>query len=724
MPVIDVVYTWVNGSDPRWLERMIYFKAKIDDGINGADTAENKSGGGEPQGADDVAGVHRYRDNGELKYSLRSVEKYAPWVRRVFIVTDNQVPAWLDLSNPRVDIVSHEQIFPNVTALPSFSSPGIEASIHRIPGVAEHILYLNDDVMLGAPVMPTDFFTPSGGQKLYLAWDLPSCSEGCEYSWVGDGYCDAACNVAACSFDNGDCLNATDHGGYDAGFDGDHTWKSYDDEQEYYCSPSCPKSWLADGSCDASCSVASCLFDMFDCHPNMEQLAEFPRVYVQLDSTQTGIIRLPYGTEAIAIEYSKLGLNATDELKSVDLQRSSLIARSVVNIENRLLLIILRRQQASSDVSAIWGGPSVCGYERLNGICYSQMKAGLRLSSCSKTFGCERKRALQDALHLCSIRGEECDGVTEDHDGQFQTRTGQLLFSSLGENSWTKEQCPASDAETMVPREGCRFNATAMLPTKTLAFRLSFALGGQRVYRLTGALEDTSTNSDTGSSSTRRLEGLVESANIRHLVTSIRLNESDDLGNVLSGASENSLIRRLDTFGDSLRHVNGVYTRAFGHSVRRVPAHMPHFLQREEIKRMQERFAREFEATRFHRFRSNKDMQFSFAYMYWLVQQSSQPEMSLDEFFRVELDVDKDGKLNANELRTMVAVAAGSEDLETTLPDMMSQVEACLDHSEPAEMTLDQFKSCDVAGKMSEILWFLSCDNLVLMYSKGCIEAL
>jgi len=66
---------------------------------------------------------------------------------------------------------------------------------------------------------------------------LAGCAPGCWPSWIGDGYCDAACNVAACSYDNGDCN----------------------------CAPGCWPSWIGDGYCDAACNVAACSYDNGDC---------------------------------------------------------------------------------------------------------------------------------------------------------------------------------------------------------------------------------------------------------------------------------------------------------------------------------------------------------------------------------------------------------------------------------------------------------------------------
>ena len=73
----------------------------------------------------------RYADYEQLRYSLRSLEKHAPWVRQVFLVTAGQIPYWLNLDHPRLTVVTHEEIFERQEHLPTFSSPAIEANIHR-----------------------------------------------------------------------------------------------------------------------------------------------------------------------------------------------------------------------------------------------------------------------------------------------------------------------------------------------------------------------------------------------------------------------------------------------------------------------------------------------------------------------------------------------------------------------------------------------------------------
>lgn len=138
---IDLVYLWVNGNDPEWIAK------------------KNACIGGLSEGAENCKG--RYVDNQDLKYSLRSVAKYAPWIHRIFIVTDNQVPDWLDTTNPKIRIVDHTEIMPS-ECLPCFNSVVIEHHLHKIPGLAEHFLYANDDMYINQPVTPETFFAKDG----------------------------------------------------------------------------------------------------------------------------------------------------------------------------------------------------------------------------------------------------------------------------------------------------------------------------------------------------------------------------------------------------------------------------------------------------------------------------------------------------------------------------------------------------------------------------------
>ena len=143
---IDVVYTWVDSDDPGWQR----------------DFAEARGLPGSADGHESSWSPSRFTSRDELRYSLRSVAAYASWVRTIFIVTNGQVPAWLDTDHPQIRVVRHDDIFADPSHLPTFSSHAIEANLHRIPGLAQHYLYLNDDVFLARPLRPEHFFTGSG----------------------------------------------------------------------------------------------------------------------------------------------------------------------------------------------------------------------------------------------------------------------------------------------------------------------------------------------------------------------------------------------------------------------------------------------------------------------------------------------------------------------------------------------------------------------------------
>ncbi|MBT3154360.1 Stealth CR1 domain-containing protein, partial [Streptomyces sp. CHD11] len=141
---VDVVYTWVDGEDPELRAKRERYSAGSDAGIAAREVGES-----------------RYTSHDELKYSLRSLQMYADFVRHVYIVTDGQTPEWLDTEAPGVTVVDHKDIFPE-GVLPVFNSHAIETRLHHIPGLSDHYLYFNDDVFVGRPVTPQHFFYGNG----------------------------------------------------------------------------------------------------------------------------------------------------------------------------------------------------------------------------------------------------------------------------------------------------------------------------------------------------------------------------------------------------------------------------------------------------------------------------------------------------------------------------------------------------------------------------------
>lgn len=145
---IDAVITWVNGNDPDHEQKRL--KA-----LQGATAC---SSGKIPTGRHKT----RFIDNGELRFCIRSIRKFAPWIKNIYLVTDNQTPDFLTdevKSKYNITVVDHRDIFRSYEdVLPTFNSRTIETAIWRIPGLAEKFIYFNDDFFLTAPLKKEHFF--------------------------------------------------------------------------------------------------------------------------------------------------------------------------------------------------------------------------------------------------------------------------------------------------------------------------------------------------------------------------------------------------------------------------------------------------------------------------------------------------------------------------------------------------------------------------------------
>ncbi|KYQ88600.1 putative glycophosphotransferase [Tieghemostelium lacteum] len=170
---IDLVYTWVNGTEPiHMISRMKRLNITLEEA---------------------KADSNRFRDLDGLKYSLRSFLQYAPWIRNVYIITDNQYPNWLNLEktmnidefgfdvdmsesvlekeergNHEIRFIFHSDYFQNQSDLPVFNSNAIEVNYYSLPDeVSECFISMNDDVYFGAPVKRDDFVHPIKGILTY-----------------------------------------------------------------------------------------------------------------------------------------------------------------------------------------------------------------------------------------------------------------------------------------------------------------------------------------------------------------------------------------------------------------------------------------------------------------------------------------------------------------------------------------------------------------------------
>lgn len=141
---IDFVIMWVDGNDPEWQKEKNKYLSEVQD-------IPNK------YALETSCGAMRYRDWDNLQYWFRGVEKFAPWVHKIYFVTWGHVPTWLNTEHPKLVIVNHKDFIPE-EYLPTFQSPAIEDNVHRIPGLSEQFVLFNDDTFLIKKCRPTDFF--------------------------------------------------------------------------------------------------------------------------------------------------------------------------------------------------------------------------------------------------------------------------------------------------------------------------------------------------------------------------------------------------------------------------------------------------------------------------------------------------------------------------------------------------------------------------------------
>ncbi|RIY32874.1 capsule biosynthesis protein CapC [Psittacicella hinzii] len=150
---VDVVFTWVDGNDSFWKDKFsLYSGVSINaPALFAADQA-------------------RFEDHNEIYFSVQSVLKFLPWVRKIFIVTDGQIPSWYNSSYPykdKVVLVDHQDIIPT-QYLPTFNSHVIEAFLYKIPDLNENFIYFNDDVFVARELNKSHFFQPNGLASLFL----------------------------------------------------------------------------------------------------------------------------------------------------------------------------------------------------------------------------------------------------------------------------------------------------------------------------------------------------------------------------------------------------------------------------------------------------------------------------------------------------------------------------------------------------------------------------
>uniref|UniRef100_A0A8C0BRF8 N-acetylglucosamine-1-phosphotransferase subunits alpha/beta n=1 Tax=Buteo japonicus TaxID=224669 RepID=A0A8C0BRF8_9AVES len=754
---------------------------------------------------DEDISASRFEDNEELRYSLRSIERHAPWVRHIFIVTNGQIPSWLNLDNPRITIVTHQEIFQNVSHLPTFSSPAIESHIHRISGLSQKFIYLNDDVMFGKDVWPDDFYSHSKGQKVYLTWPVPNCAEGCPGSWIKDGYCDKACNNSACDWDGGDCIGNSGGsryvagGGAVGGIGNGPPWQfGAGISGVSYCNQGCANSWLADKFCDQACNVLSCGFDAGDC--GQDHFEEMYKVTLQLNQTYYVIPKgecLPYfsfseiakkgiegsysdnpiirhasvankwktihlimhsGMNATVIYFNLTFLNKNDEefkmqvaveadtreepkLNTTSTQKSKSDFKTITSIpeaemifedipeEKRFPRVRRRRNGTKESLHEEVIIPSVNVSLLPEDVQLALQNLDLKLLNgdiTQKGFNLSKAALLRPFQLLTTIKsiiGLEKKGVYSRSEDQKNHTSWQKPYKDVNdgkiETIKASEEVPSrltgtkGTVVTMNVNEPIyKVKPKSTLPTQSMENKNETRekVLNALILRETQKSKHTG-NLDTGEDA-QGMEGgkghVQVDTNVREGLGGRKLqfyagiyqgflpwekkkyfqdllDEEESLLKQMSYFTDGKHLGRQlkDTFADSLRYVNKLLNSKFGFTSRKVPAHMPHMIDRTVMQELQDMFPEEFDKTSFHKVRHSEDMQFAFSYFYYLM--SAVQPLNISQIFD-EVDTDQSGILSDREIRTL---ATRIHELPLSLQDLTGLEQMLINCSKalPANIT-------------------------------------
>eukprot|EP00002_Diphylleia_rotans_P001092 TRINITY_DN10607_c0_g1_i1.p1 TRINITY_DN10607_c0_g1~~TRINITY_DN10607_c0_g1_i1.p1 ORF type:complete len:1048 (+),score=167.37 TRINITY_DN10607_c0_g1_i1:41-3184(+) len=772
---VDVVYTWVNGSDPRLVKELLKAKIAADILSPPANCTRAKSDGirvpGRYHAVENIstpapsieldcedtesqkATTNRYRDNQELKYSLRSLEKNAPWIRHIYLVTNGQIPSWLDLNNPKLTVVPHSEIFLNKSHLPTFSSPSIETHLHRIPGLSKKFLYFNDDVFLGNKVTVDDFYTEAHGQKVFLAWGVPNCNEGCTSTWIGDGYCDLACNVTACEFDAGDCKNGTTSSRYESSswYYGSNTYSSYQYSTTKYCSPQCPTSWIGDRFCDRFCKSKECGYDAGDC--GIEDVVE--NVFGYNITWDRNLYDVPFGEPAA---YFFLHTLFDGDIEEGSHDNTEIVRTATISQKHKIMVMTfytnVTRQNIFVEISGYHN--STLKKAQFN----VTVETSIRLKNDSNDDIHENMGYNNETLP--TTKPQIVNTTLLDFINDFTNMTVAQLTSNTTQNSSPGlvqisnqgnttlssnttsiiKQILETSSNSSIIQNQAQNSSHASAPldishNKTLNNQTTTTA----LYNTTANIPATNTSHVTASKTsqqdkeTPQLEEVgqftrkllwLDATSIEyqapeyfsgkdrvHVVRDARASEEhisnwsqlfgrigyclffddsdikelnemdgDNQGHLAFEASwicdqkEKQILKdkvpayRLkwntaammkrtgymsrslkDLFGESLIFVNRLLNRKFKVASRRVPAHMPHMIDKEVMQELQDLFPVEWNQTSANRFRSANDMQYAFSYFYYMMSRSR--DVDLHDIFQSEIDTNNDNFINENELRTI-----------------------------------------------------------------------
>ena len=136
--VVDIYLLWVNGGDPVWSKKRDEIAKK------------------EKLNITEKYSKLRFIEHDELRWALRSIEQFAPWVHKIHLLTDQQYPSWMKREHPKIQFVDHDTLF--YPGFHSYNSIAMQMAVARVPGISRRTILMDDDYMFMNHVSISDFF--------------------------------------------------------------------------------------------------------------------------------------------------------------------------------------------------------------------------------------------------------------------------------------------------------------------------------------------------------------------------------------------------------------------------------------------------------------------------------------------------------------------------------------------------------------------------------------
>jgi UDP-N-acetylglucosamine-lysosomal-enzyme len=488
-----------------------------------------------------------------------------------------------------------------------------------------------------------------------MGWALPGCNSNCPSNWINDGYCDKACNTPECDFDGGDCdrtKNQTNNV-YD------NARISFANQSQeifpgFYCSVGCSTSWLADKYCDNACNNKNCGYDLGDCG-----LANFKDIYrIDLDeaSDKEMLFELPTETTLFYVNFTNLFANKSEfNIIKAEYEENDLVRKMSIINKFRIMTVILMPNAYSTNVT-----------NKIDHV----LKIKIQLKHSNDEINLNK---LKLAIQLNAFLKKDVKEITKENSS---VKKLNKFSSNHSSNTILSSNLSPKILEANILMDDT--NLTRLLPENVefsnkifknvyesyynylnWSYAQEFISQDGFYYKLNRFFIELNTkinetynemieNSDTQEMEDDLMTKLFLSNNT---VKDILLNEY--LNSFSNESKKEDFIFKfkkrkiLDTFADSLRYVNRLFNQIYGYMARKVPAHMPHYIDREIMSNLQEKFQLEFDKTSSNRLRSASDMQYSFTYYYYVISEleNFDPSRVFDE-----MDLNMNNYLDETEL--------------------------------------------------------------------------